>query len=153
MPYLVAVDGLDEIEVHLLRNPAMNHQHPPVDHRCQRQPAEDVLEEYHQPGGGFLETRNAGYKTPEGRPCLRQNGHSQRLAASGTQSPSLAGAATSIIFVATKVLRHVCRDKTRLLSREKYACRDKILCLSRHIIVATNILLSRQKTCFVVSNT
>ena len=45
---------------------------------------------------------------------------------------SLAGAATSIIFVAIKVLSRqpcvcVCRDKTRLLSRQKYACRDKIM--------------------------
>ena len=48
---------------------------------------------------------------------------------------SLAGAATSIIFVATKVLSRqsrVCRDKTRLLSRQKYACREKCF-------VATNI--------------
>ena len=35
---------------------------------------------------------------------------------------SLAGAATSIIFAATKVVFH---DKTRLSSRQKYACRDK----------------------------
>ena len=34
---------------------------------------------------------------------------------------SLVGAATSIIFVATNVF--VCRDKTRLLSRQKYAFR------------------------------
>ena len=45
---------------------------------------------------------------------------------------SLAGAATSIIFVATNTC---CRDETRLLSRQKYTCRDKTsvvtkLCLS-----------------------
>ena len=44
-----------------------------------------------------------------------------------------AGAATIIIFV--------CRDKTRLLSRQNYACRDKI------IFVATNMFLSRQNIC------
>ena len=74
---------------------------------------------------------------------------------------SLARAATSTIFVATKLTR-VCRDKTRPLSRQKYACRDKRfvatkLCLlrqktkriatnvlSRKIFVATNTCLSRQ---------
>ena len=67
---------------------------------------------------------------------------------------SLTGAATCIIFVATKVLlrqTRVCRDKTRLFSRQKYAYRDK------HIFVATT-LLSRQKICrdkliFVATNT
>ena len=67
---------------------------------------------------------------------------------------SLAGAATSIIFFATKV---VCHDKTRLLSRQKYACRDKHIlsrlayfCREKHVFVAskiffrTNIILSRQ---------
>ena len=34
---------------------------------------------------------------------------------------------------------HVCYDKTRLLSRQKYACRDK------HVFVVANIILSRQK--------
>ena len=54
---------------------------------------------------------------------------------------SLAGAATSIILVATK---HVfCRDKnmlavTNVLSRQNYVCRDKIF-LSRQT--------SRQKFC------
>ena len=63
-----------------------------------------------------------------------------------TSRPSLAEAATSLIFVGTKVC--VCRDKTRLLSRQKYACRDKIVCLSRqmfcddkHTFVATKIIL------------
>ena len=43
----------------------------------------------------------------------------------------------------------VCRDKTHLLSRQKYACRDA--CLSRQIFVvkkifvASNLILSRQK--------
>ena len=64
----------------------------------------------------------------------------------------------------------VCRGKTRLLSRQKYACRDKVLpnilslqfCCDKSSVatksfVATNILLtsillSRQKTCFVVTN-
>ena len=36
---------------------------------------------------------------------------------------SLAGDATSIIFVALQT--RVCRDKTRLLSRQKCACRDQ----------------------------
>jgi len=63
----------------------------------------------------------------------------------------------------------VCHDKTRLLSRQNYACRDKImfvatklylsrqnyirrdkLCLSHKTFVATNILLSRQKTCLIL---
>ena len=43
---------------------------------------------------------------------------------------SLAGAGTSIIFVATNVLSNICRDKmmfdaTKLLSRQAYFCRDK----------------------------
>ena len=53
---------------------------------------------------------------------------------------SLAGAATSIIFVATTVLSRqtrVCRDNTRLSSRQKYACRDKTF-------IATKLFLSRQ---------
>ena len=58
---------------------------------------------------------------------------------------SLAGAATSIIFVATSLLlsgqTRVCRDQTGLLSRQKYFI-DKSF-------VAASILLSRQKTCFV----
>ena len=52
---------------------------------------------------------------------------------------SLAGATTSIIFVATKVV----------LLQQKYACRDKTfvakkLCLSRQIFFHDNIILSRQ---------
>ena len=72
---------------------------------------------------------------------------------------SLAGAVTSIIFVATKVLSgptRVCRDKimfiaTKLscLSWQNYVCRDKrfvatkIFCRDKHNFVATNVL-SRQ---------
>ena len=78
---------------------------------------------------------------------------------------SLAGAATSIIFVATK---HVfCHDKsmlvaTKLVARQNF-CRDKHIFvvtkhLSRQTFVATNIILSRQKFChykltFVTTNT
>ena len=53
----------------------------------------------------------------------------------------LAGAATSIIFVATKVLSwqtHLCHDKTHLLSQWKYTCRNKTF-------VATKLCLSQQK--------
>ena len=59
---------------------------------------------------------------------------------------------------------HFCRDKTRdktrLLSLQKYACRDKtfvatksvmfvMFCRDKHVLnfIATSILLSRQKTC------
>ena len=87
---------------------------------------------------------------------------------------SLAGPATSIIFVgeksfvatntclprqntsfvATKVglpRQNVCCDK--IMSGQRF-CRDKI-CLSRKEkqLVTTNILWSRQKTCFVAANT
>ena len=55
---------------------------------------------------------------------------------------SLAGTATSRIFIVTNVLS----QQTRLLSRQKYACRDKTfvetkLCffLDKHTFVATNI--------------
>ena len=50
---------------------------------------------------------------------------------------SLAGVAKSIIFLSRQI--RDCRDKTRLLSGQKYVCRDK------HIFVATNVILSRQK--------
>ena len=40
---------------------------------------------------------------------------------------------------------YICRNKI-FLSRQKYACRDKI-------VVTTNTCLSRQQTCFVVTNT
>ena len=49
---------------------------------------------------------------------------------------SLAGAATSIIFVATKLI--FCRDKTHLLSRQKF-------CLGKHTFVATKDLFCRDK--------
>ena len=74
---------------------------------------------------------------------------------------SLAGAATSIIFVATNTTKHVfCRDKSMFVttkvcwSRQKYVGRDKT-CRDKHNLVATKvyfmlclsrqILLSRQK--------
>ena len=66
---------------------------------------------------------------------------------------SLVGAATSNIFVATNVLlrqtrvcynKHVCYDKTCLLSRQKYGCQDKTF-------VPTNIFLLRQKHNFVTT--
>ena len=84
---------------------------------------------------------------------------------------SLAGDATSIIFVATKPLSgrtRVCRDKsmlaaTKLLSRHrsmfvatKYFCRDKTFvvrnfCRDKHVFVEADILLSIQKMKFVVT--
>ena len=60
----------------------------------------------------------------------------------GEPKLSLAAAATSIFFVATKVLSRQTRvycDETRLLSRQKYACRDK------HIFVATNVIFVATK--------
>ena len=87
----------------------------------------------------------------------------RRLELNGISVVSLAGAATSMIFDATK---HVfCRDKSMFvatkvcLSRQKYACRDKSMlvatkvCLSRQkyacrdksMFVATKVCLSRQK--------
>ena len=61
------------------------------------------------------------------------------LACSASRRLSLAGlAATSIVFFATKALLRQTRvfcDKTRLLSRQKYACPDKMF-------VATNTCLS-----------
>ena len=54
---------------------------------------------------------------------------------------SLAGAAASIIFVATKVLSWcVCRNKTHLWPQQKYACCDKTS-------VTTNTCLSQQRFC------
>ena len=83
-----------------------------------------------------------------------------------TQYVSLVGAATSMIFVMTKVLscqhvlvaclmRQTCvccsktHDKTHVLSRQKYACRDKTfattnISLLQQIFVMTNIILLRQ---------
>ena len=71
---------------------------------------------------------------------------------------SLAGAATSIIltfqqkfscdkhiFVVTKC---VCRDKTHLLSWQKYACHNKIMfVMTKDMFVATKVSLSLQKFC------
>ena len=70
---------------------------------------------------------------------------------------SLVGAATSIIFVVTKVLSQqtcVCHDKTHLLSQQKYACRNKKIFLLRQnlwqIFVATNTkIFFRDKHNFV----
>ena len=76
---------------------------------------------------------------------------------------SLAGAA-QVSFLSRQ--KKNCGDKTRLLSRQKYACRDKIMFVAinicrektfvatniyrnKHNFVATSILLSRQKLCFV----
>ena len=59
----------------------------------------------------------------------------------GQSLVSLAGDATSIIFVTRKLLSRqtrVCHEKTCLLSRQKYACRDKTF-------IATDACLSRQK--------
>ena len=77
----------------------------------------------------------------------------------GTGGIALAGAATSIIFVVTK---HVfCRDKSMLAATKLRLSRQ--LCLFFTFVatniscdksfVATSILLSRQKTCFVATNT
>ena len=72
---------------------------------------------------------------------------------------SLAGAATSIIFVATKDV--FCRDKsklvwTKLLSRKSYVCRDKYLswekfCHDKNILLQQNF--SRDKHTFFATNT
>ena len=52
---------------------------------------------------------------------------------------SFAGAATSIIFVATK---------TRLLSRQKYACRDETFVATNiNLVVATNTCFLKQNFC------
>ena len=60
-------------------------------------------------------------------------------------------------YVATEhVFRFLCRDRTRLLSRQNYASTVFIatkVCLSRQNYVCRDKLLSRQKTCFVVTNT
>ena len=88
---------------------------------------------------------------------------------------SLAGSATSIIFVATKVLSQqswqtcVYRDKTRLLSWQKYACHDKHIfvmtniCCNKHNFAVTKHVFCRdesmlvatkrlQKMCFIATN-
>ena len=53
-------------------------------------------------------------------------------------------------FVAAKHL--FCRDKTRLLSRQKYAA-TKVLSRQNYVCRDKNILFPRQKTCFVAVNT
>ena len=82
--------------------------------------------------------------------CFNNRVLANRADASGFLS--LAEAAKSIIFVATKFFlsrqTRVCRDKTRLLWRQKHACRDKTFvatkysvatkCLSRRISGHTN---------------
>ena len=66
-------------------------------------------------------------------------------------------------FLQSFVARNICRHNT-CLSRQKYACRDKIMfvaanmchdksCHDKHILTQQSILLSRQKTCFVATNT
>ena len=60
-------------------------------------------------------------------------------------------AATSIIFVTTKVLlqqTRVCHDKTGLLPQQKYAR----VCCDKNIFVAASTLLLRQKMCFIMTN-
>ena len=60
---------------------------------------------------------------------------------------SLAGAATSIIFVATKVLSR----QTRLLSRQMYGCRDKIMLVATkyfcRVFFATKLLSQQAYFC------
>ena len=89
------------------------------------------------------------------------NIHYKRLHASNYRSQAvqdvwmtwilpLVGAAISIMFVATKVLLRqtvfFCRDKTRVLSWQKYACCNKTLVatklrlLRQNIFVATKVL-------------
>ena len=91
----------------------------------------------------------------DGRLCWRSG---QRLI-SFDCGLSLAGAATTIIFAATKVLSRqtgVCRDKARLLSRQAFLSRKtyfitKIFSRDKSYVPAS-IFLSRQKTCFVATN-
>ena len=70
---------------------------------------------------------------------------------------SLAGAATSIIFVPTKVCssrQNFCHEK-RVFVATNICCNEsfdatKLFCRGRHNVVVTNILL-RQKMCFVAT--
>ena len=55
---------------------------------------------------------------------------------------SLAGAATSMIFVRQT---RVCRDKTRLLSQQKYACRDKHIVATRFVCRDKNHTFGRSR--------
>ena len=84
---------------------------------------------------------------------------------------SLAGAAISIIFVATKVLslqntsfvatkvclppQNVCRDKIMFVATKHLSCQIFVAtntCLSRQMFCRTSILLSRQKKVFCRNN-
>ena len=61
----------------------------------------------------------------------------------------MAGAATGIIFVATK---HVfCRDKSILVATNTCLSSQNILTRHDKSFVAASILLSRQQTCFVAT--
>ena len=83
-------------------------------------------------GSGKREHSLSQAKVKTNKSTTKRGHHSRAL--------SLAGAATSIIFVLTKVLSrqtciccdktHVCRNKTCMLSRQKHACWDKITHLS-----------------------
>ena len=60
-----------------------------------------------------------------------------------------------VLFLSRQTRTRVCRDKTRLLSRQKYACHDKTfvatkLCLSRQIFVTTKVFC-RDKHTFVAT--
>ena len=64
--------------------------------------------------------------------------------------------ATSMIFVATTVLlweTRVCRHKTRLLSRQKYARRDKTFCRGKHVFAATKDVFCRNKGMLAATDT
>ena len=63
---------------------------------------------------------------------------------------SLAGAATSIIFVATKDV--FCRNKHVFVATKVSSSRHNV-CRGKNMFVATSIPLPRQKTCFVATNT
>ena len=63
-------------------------------------------------------------------------------------------------FVATSILlsrqTRICRDKRRLLSRQKCACCDKTFVATNYFngdkrFIATSIVYSRQRTCFVTT--
>ena len=63
------------------------------------------------------------------------------------EQTSLAGAATSIIFVATK---HVFRHDKSMFVATKYFCHDKTfvatnICCDKHFVATKDACLSRQK--------
>ena len=68
---------------------------------------------------------------------LSLSGHVMVYGDAETCSLSLAGAATSIIFVATKVSSRVCHDERRVLPRKKSLSRQNF-CHDKHTFVATN---------------